>query len=220
MIIVAIDGPSGAGKSTVALRVAEALGLKVVDTGAIYRTVALAAVRAGIEPEQGAALAQLAAGLHLEMDRRDGATVVWLDGEDVSRAIRSQEASMAASRYSAVPEVRAALLELQRSLARREPGAVLEGRDIGTVVLPDADFKFFLTATAEERARRRHQELQARGEPSDYEELLRQTRARDAADEGRAVAPLRQADDALLVDADALTVDQVVATIARRVAGS
>ncbi|MBM4319900.1 MAG: (d)CMP kinase [Deltaproteobacteria bacterium] len=212
-MIIAIDGPAGSGKSTVARRVADELQLNVVDTGALYRAVALAARRAGIAVDDGARLAALVAGLDLRLERRGGLERLLLAGEDVSEAIRSPEIGQAASAYSARPEVRAGLLELQRCLAHRPPGAVLEGRDIGTVVCPDADHKFFLLADPQERARRRYAELLLRGSAPSYEEVLVATIARDRADEERATAPLRQAADALAIDSTRLDVEGVVQLI-------
>lgn len=216
-MIIAIDGPAGSGKSTVARRVAEELQLNVVDTGALYRAVALAARRAGIGVDEGERLAALLPGLDLRLERRGGGERLLLGGEDVSEAIRTPEISHAASAYAARPEVRGALLDLQRRLAHRPPGAVLEGRDIGTVVCPDADHKFFLTADPQERARRRHAELQAKGSTVGFEEVLQATLARDRADEERAAAPLRRADDALDIDSTRLDVEGVVQVILARV---
>ena len=212
--IVAIDGPAGAGKSTVARRVAEALGFTLVDTGALYRSVALAASRAGIgigdQPRLGTLATQLAAreAIRFVRDPERGLRI-HLDGEDVSEAIRTPEIAMAASTVSAVPAVRDALLDLQRQ-AGREGGVVLEGRDIGTVVFPDAEVKFFLTAGDEVRARRRHAELLTKGQDVSFEATLEDVRRRDEQDSMRPVAPLRQADDAILVDSSALDVDAVV----------
>jgi cytidylate kinase len=211
-ITVAIDGPAGAGKSTVAKRIAMALGYALVDTGAIYRAVALLASRAGIALDDDARLAQLVAGLDIDFRFEDGANHVFVSGEDVSLAIRAPEISMAASAVSARPAVRAGLLDLQRRLAGAG-GAVLEGRDIGTVVFPDAPVKIFLDATAQERARRRHDELVARGEPALYDDVLDEVRRRDAQDAGRDVAPLKAADDAIIVDSTRMSIDDVVARV-------
>lgn len=212
--IVAIDGPAGAGKSTVARRVAERLGFIRVDTGAIYRSVALLAQERGLRGE--AEIAELAEGLPL---RFEGERVL-VGPRDVSRAIREPEVSQAASVVSAMPRVRAALLELQRRIARAHPGgAVMEGRDIGTVVFPDAEVKVFLTASVLERARRRHEELAERGVPQPLEDVKREIEARDARDEGRAAAPLRRAEDAVLVDTTGKSVDAVVDEIVELVLG-
>ncbi len=205
-MIVAIDGPAGAGKSTVSRLLAERLGFVRLDTGALYRAVALAARRAGLPPEAGAALIPFVAGLRLEFGA-DGRLA--LDGEDVTDAIRTPAVSGDSSRYAAVPEVRAGLLELQRRLGRA-CDSVVDGRDIGTVVFPDADVKIFLTASAEERARRRRDELVSRGEPCDLGAVLEEIRQRDARDTGRAVAPLRQAEDAVVVDTTELDLEGAV----------
>lgn len=218
--IVAIDGPAGAGKSTAAKRVAARLGFAMVDTGAIYRAVALAASRRGLAFDDDAGLEALLPGLSIRFEPVPGGTQrVLLDGEDVSSAIRTPAMSLGASAVSARPVVRAALLDLQRRLARApgNPGAVLEGRDIGTVVFPDADVKFFLTASPEVRARRRYEELRAKGEPVRLEEVLADQVRRDRDDSSRAVAPLRPADDAVLVDTSALGLEEVVEALGRAV---
>lgn len=218
--VVALDGPAGAGKSTVARLVAQALQFTLIDTGAIYRSVALASQRAGLAWSDHEAVAaqatRLASGALRMLPDPNGAVRVELDGEDVSLAIRTPEMSLGASQVSAIPAVRAALLDLQRRSAA-EGGVVLEGRDIGTVVIPDAEAKFFVTASPEVRARRRHEELLARGTPSSYEQTLAEVIARDEADSKRAVAPLRAADDAVLVDTSSLAIEQVVERIVTRV---
>jgi cytidylate kinase len=215
--VVAIDGPAGAGKSTVTRKVAERLGYVIVDTGALYRVVALAAQRAGVDfddVERASRLAEaLVEGSAVQLRRgQDGAQQVMLRGQDVSGAIRTQIISQGASKVSAHPGVRAALLDLQRSQGR-EGAVVLEGRDIGTVVFPDAEAKFFLTASVEVRAQRRRDELAARGTPPSLEEVMREVTERDRRDSTRPVAPLRQADDAQLVDSSTLSVEQVVERI-------
>ena len=220
-VIVAIDGPAGAGKSTVTRRVAAALGYFVLDTGALYRCVALAAQRAGVSLDDDEKAAHLATRLAERQaikfiaDAERGQRVL-LDAEDVTLAIRTQAISQAASRVSALPGVRAALLELQRNIGNHG-GTVVEGRDIGSVVFPQAEAKFFLTATAEERARRRHAELVERGSLADYEAILREVQERDARDMHRAVAPLVQAQDARLVDSSSMSIEEVVATIVAQV---
>jgi CMP/dCMP kinase len=219
--IVAIDGPAGAGKSTVARRLADALAYVLVDTGAMYRAVALAAKRAGVAWTDGPRLAALAEGLvektALTFERDPGLGIrVKLAGEDVSEAIRTPDMAQGASTVSAHPEVRAVLLELQR-MAGRSGGVVLEGRDIGTVVFPDADVKFFLTASAEVRASRRHAELVAKGQTVTLEETLADVKRRDAQDEGRAVAPLKRADGSVLVDSTELTFEETVARMLKDV---
>lgn len=215
--VVAIDGPAGAGKSTVTRKVAERLGYVIVDTGALYRVVALAAERAGVgfdDAERVTALAEALVAEHAVQLRRDagGAPQVLLRGRDVSSAIRTQSIGQGASKVSAHQGVRKALLELQRSQGR-EGGVVLEGRDIGTVVFPDAEAKFYLTASVEVRAQRRRDELAARGTPPSLEEVLREVAERDRRDSTRPVAPLRQADDAQLIDSSALGIEQVVEVI-------
>ena len=211
--VIAIDGPAGSGKSTVARAVATALGYVYVDTGAIYRCVALAAQRRGIGFDQGPALAALAAGLAIEFRDDSGGQQVFLDDNDASTGIRAPEISMAASTISAHAPVRAALLELQRRLALGGAGAVLEGRDIGTVVFPDAGLKVYLSASVEQRAQRRFLELQQRGERCELAAVIDDLRARDQRDETRQAAPLRCAADAVAVDSTGLTVAQVVARI-------
>jgi CMP/dCMP kinase len=223
--IVAIDGPAGAGKSTAARRLAARLGFAMVDTGAIYRAVALAASRAGIAFDDDAALAPLLATVHIAFEAPPpgeplGSQKVLLDGEDVSQAIRTPAMSLGASAVSARPVVRAALLDLQRRLAAAPSnrGAVLEGRDIGTVVFPDADAKFFLTAAPEVRAQRRYAELQAKGGKETLAEVLADQTKRDRDDSARAVAPLRPADDALIFDSSRLDLEAVVEALAGAVA--
>lgn len=213
--VIAIDGPAGAGKSTVARNIAKALGFLLVDTGAIYRAVALAATRRGIDRKDGAAVAQLASdllGREALVFRRDAelGMRVMLEGDDVSDEIRTPEMGVGASEVSVHSKVREALLGIQRQ-AGAEGGVVLEGRDIGTVVFPDAELKFFLTASPEVRAQRRHAELVQKGNAPSYEETLEAVRARDHQDESRAVAPLRRAADAVLVDSSNLDFDGVVA---------
>ncbi len=226
--VVAIDGPAGAGKSTVARRLAEELGFVLVDTGAMYRAVALVAIRRGVSLHEASALGEIAAGLVREhalvFERGDDARGVRVKlgsappREDVSEAIRTPEVALAASVVSAHAEVRAALLDLQRQ-AGEGGGVVLEGRDIGTVVFPDAEAKIFLTASPQVRARRRFAEVQARGQTNDdgsavtLEQLEDEMERRDSQDVRRAVAPLRQADGALVVDCTALAVDDIVAQL-------
>ena len=239
-IRVAIDGPAGAGKSTVARRLADRLGYVLVDTGALYRTVALAAKRQGIpwddEAAVGAMAWQLIEARQIVLERvavevapvaegaggtdssrgtRGGSGVrVLLAGDDVSDAIRAPDMSLGASRVSAFPAVRKALLDAQRQ-AGAEGGVVLEGRDIGTVVFPDAEVKFFLTASAEVRAQRRFEELSTRGTPVTYEATLEDVNRRDKADTDRPVAPLRQADDAIWIDSSGEAIDGIVDEMAR-----
>lgn len=209
-LIVAIDGPAGAGKSTVARLAAQRLGFVLVDTGAIYRCVALAARQAGLEWSDEPAVRALLDRMDLSFRFEAGVNHVFLGGADVTEPIRSREVSRGASVVSAHPSVRAGLLELQRRLARAHPGgAVLEGRDIGTVVFPDAQVKFFLTASPEARARRRQGELGGVA----YEEVLAEISARDHVDQTRQVAPLRPAPDARHLDTTGLTAEEVVARV-------
>jgi CMP/dCMP kinase len=219
--IVAIDGPAGAGKSTVARLLADVLGFVLVDTGAMYRAVALAAQRAGVDWSDADPVGTLARSLvartALGFDRDPERGIrVRLDGADVTDAIRAPDIGMGASTVSAHKAVRDALLEMQRQ-AGRGGGVVLEGRDIGTVVFPDADVKFFLTARPEVRARRRFDELVAKGSRATFEQTLEDVRRRDEQDTTRAVAPLRQAPDATLVDSSEIGVDEAVTRMAERV---
>jgi cytidylate kinase len=212
--IVAIDGPAGAGKTTVSKALAERLGFTRVDTGAIYRTVALAAIRRGIALDDDAKLGALVNEIDVAFAYRDGATRVILtnaDGskDDVSEEIRTADMSLAASRVSARQPVRAGLLGLQRRLAG-DGGAVLDGRDIGTVVFPDAEVKFFLTASLDTRARRRYLELKAREEIVPLDRIKKEIEKRDRDDSSRALAPLKQAEDAVVIDTSDLSPDQVV----------
>ena len=197
---IAIDGPAGAGKSTLARALARELGYLYVDTGAIYRTVALRAREAGADPSDPEQVAPLLEDLDLRMDYGgDGVQRMYLSGRDVTEAIRENEISALASQVAALPAVREFLLEFQRKQAR-EHDVVMDGRDIGTVVLPQAGVKIFLTAAPEARARRRTTELLQRGQDADFDEILREIRQRDQQDENRPVAPLRQAEDAALLD--------------------
>lgn len=207
MISIAIDGPSGAGKSTLARRLAAQLGYVYVDTGAMYRSIGLFALRAGADCGNEQAVAALLPEIRLELTYEDGAQHILLNGEDVSEAIRTPEVAMAASAVSAHPSVRAFLLDAQRSLAARQ-NVLMDGRDIGTVILPHAQVKIFLTAAPEERARRRYEELAAKGQSVTYEEVLDDVRLRDYNDTHRAAAPLKAADDAVLVDTTGLTFDE------------
>lgn len=205
---IAIDGPSGAGKSTLAKALAEKLGFLYVDTGAIYRTVALSAQRGGADPSCGEQVAALLEGLEIRMSYGvDGLQHMYLGEEDVTDAIRVHAVSQCASQVAAVPEVRAFLLDYQRRMAR-EHNVVMDGRDIGTVVLPDADVKIFLTASAQVRAQRRALELRQRGQQAEFETILRDIEKRDLQDRTRAVAPLRQAEDAVLLDTSEMDLEE------------
>ncbi len=197
---IAIDGPSGAGKSSLARRCASRFGFLYVDTGAIYRTVGLAAFRRGIDRRDEAAVSAMLPELEIRMAYNEqGEQRMYLNGEDVSAAIRMPEISLCASDVSALPAVRAYLLEMQRKMAR-EHNVIMDGRDIGTVVLPDAELKIFLTASAEARAERRLKELAAKGMEADFVSVLRDIRYRDEQDSSRAAAPLRPARDSVTVD--------------------
>jgi CMP/dCMP kinase len=207
--IVAIDGPAGAGKSTVARSLARGLGYTYIDSGAMYRAVALLAARQGISYEDGEALSQLARRLRFEFVSDGESPRLLVDGEDVSRAIRTPEISRGSSEVSRWPGVRTALVEEQRRLGHRG-GAVMEGRDIGTVVFPDAEVKIYLTATPEERAHRRTAELRERGEDVDGAQVLRDVIERDERDMRRQHSPLRRAEDAVEVLTDGLTLSEVV----------
>ena len=214
-IAIAIDGPSGAGKSSLAKRCAEAFEFLYVDTGAIYRTVGLAAFRGDIDRRDSDAVEKLLPTLEIVLRYNENREQrMFLNGEDVSDAIRMPEVSIAASDVSALPVVRQFLMEMQRSLAR-ENNVIMDGRDIGTVVLPDAELKIFLTASAEERARRRVNQLQEKGVAADYEEVLRDIRYRDEQDSGRETAPLKQADDAVLVDTTGLEFEESFALLSQ-----
>lgn len=212
-INVAIDGPAGAGKSTIARAASKELGYIYIDTGALYRTVGLNAIRLGVDIQNDDAVAStLTDGLCVELKFVDGEQRMFLNGEDVSAEIRTPEASMAASRVSAVPAVRKYLFDLQKNLAKTN-NCIMDGRDIGTVVLPDADVKIFLTASPEARATRRYKELLEKGMEASYDDVLADMVKRDYDDSHRAIAPLKQADDAVLCDTSELTLEQSVKLI-------
>lgn len=215
-VVVTIDGPAGAGKSSVAKLLARKLGYRLLDTGAIYRSVALVAKSRGVAWSDAPACAQIARDLDIKFDFVGEKNHVFVGGEDVSAQIRTPDVSQGASQVSAHPEVRAALLDLQRRLGAGG-GVVVEGRDTGTVVFPAAEAKFFLTATDEERAKRRLNEL---GDKADFETVLREIRERDHRDASRDVAPMVPAKDAILVDSSTQTLEEVVDSLARHVAGA
>jgi cytidylate kinase len=218
-IRIAIDGPAGAGKSTVARMVAEKLGYIYIDTGAMYRAVTLQALVDNINIHDAAALTGIAGrvDISLRLDE-DGNTRIYLNNRDVTKEIRTPEVSGAVSLVSRVPGVRERMTRLQREMAARG-GVVMEGRDIGTQVLPDAEAKFFLTASAEERARRRFAELKQSGYSINYDQVIRDINKRDEIDSGRAVAPLKPASDARIIDCSGMTVEQVVNLILSEVSG-
>ena len=207
MVSVAIDGPAGGGKSTLARRLAAELGYIYVDTGAMFRTIGLYALRAGKDPKDNEAVNALLPEISLKFAFIGGEQHIYLNGEDVSTAIRTEEVGMAASAVGANPEVRAFLLGMQRDMAKTQD-VLMDGRDIGTVVLPDATVKIFLTASPEARATRRWKEYQQKGVEVSYEEVLADVRQRDYQDTHRAAAPLRQADDAQLLDTSEMNFEQ------------
>ena len=212
MINIAIDGPAGAGKSSVAKLAAKELGFIYIDTGALYRAVGIAVLRKGLETDCREDVLSVLPGVSIELAFVEGEQRVILNGEDVSRDIRLPEASMAASNVSAIPEVREFLLDMQKRFAR-ENNCLMDGRDIGTVILPHAKPKIFLTASPEVRADRRYKELIEKGTPKDYNELLEEIKLRDYNDSHRAVAPLKPADDAYILDSSDMPIDAVVEKI-------
>lgn len=223
-IAIALDGPAGAGKSTIARRAAAALNFIYVDTGALYRAVGLAASRRGIAPVASPEVDALLASVSVDLTfNEQGEQVVLLDGEDVSGLIRTPEASMTASKISAVPAVRAFLLDLQRSMAHTH-NVIMDGRDIGTVVLPDAQVKIFLTASPEARAQRRYKELAEKGMDVNYEDVLQDVIARDYNDTHRETAPLKPAEGCIMVDTTALdfeqSVDKIISVIKENIHGA
>lgn len=209
---IAIDGPAGAGKSTIARLAAKRLGFVYVDTGAMYRAIALYFLRKGIRPEDVQTIASLVQGAEITIRYVDGTQQVILNGEDVSGQIRTEEVGNMASATSAIPAVRAHLLELQRNLAA-SANVIMDGRDIGTCILPDADVKIFLTASTSVRAMRRYRELQEKGMMCNLEEIEQDIIERDASDMNRETAPLKQAEDAMLLDSSDMTLEQVVQAI-------
>lgn len=212
-MILAVDGPSGTGKSTTCRALAKRLDAKYVDTGAMYRVATLAVLRAGVDPSDTAAVIAATADLPLEVSDDPDSKQVLLAGEDVSRVIREDEVTRNVSAVSAVPEVRQNLVELQRKLAREAHRAIVEGRDIGTVVLADAPAKAFMTASAAVRAQRRHDQNVAAGIDSDFDTVLADVERRDAADSSRATSPLRPAEDATIVDTSEMTLEEVLDTL-------
>lgn len=217
-VVIAIDGPAGTGKSSVARGLARALNARYLDTGAMYRIVTLGVLRAGIDLADTTAIADVAQRVDLAVGFDPDEDRSYLAGEDVSAEIRGDAVTKAVSAVSAVPQVRARLVQLQRELASAPGSVVVEGRDIGTVVLPDADVKIFLTASAEVRARRRTDQNIANGRPADYDAVLADVKRRDHLDSTRAVSPLRAADDAIVVDTSEMNQDEVVTYLTELVA--
>ena len=211
---VAIDGPAGAGKSTIAKLVAKEKGYVYVDTGAMYRGLAIHFLENGIEAEEKEKIAEACKDADVTIRYEDGQQQVYLNGKNITAKLREEAVGNMASKSSAIPEVRAKLLELQRELARRED-VIMDGRDIGTCVLPDADVKVFLTASVETRAKRRYDELVEKGVACDLEEIARDIAERDERDSTREIAPLKQAEDAVLVDSSHMTIEEVVAAIVK-----
>lgn len=215
-MIIAIDGPSGAGKSTLAKRLAKQLGFIYLDTGAMYRALALKVLREGIDLSDDALLAEVVISTDIDLRENAGRLEVLLDGRDVAGEIRTPEVSQMASRISASKSVRARMLELQQAVGQRG-SLVAEGRDIGTVIFPEAEVKVFLDASARERARRRYQELKAAGREVDFDATLKEMEERDRRDSERALAPLRRADDAMVIDSSDLDADAVAAMVLARI---
>lgn len=213
MISIAIDGPSGAGKSTISRKAAEIFGFIYVDTGAIYRTIGLASKIRGISLDDKAAVMEMLTKLNIELKYNEsGEQHMYLDGKDVSRDIRLPEVSMLASKVSAIPEVRNFLVDMQRDMAKKYD-VIMDGRDIGTVILPDADLKIFLTADVNDRAQRRYEELRTKGMIKPFDEVLAEMKQRDEQDTLRAAAPLKAAEDAVMLDTSGNTLEQSIAEV-------
>lgn len=209
---VAIDGPAGAGKSTIAKRVAKEKGYIYVDTGAMYRGLAIHFLKKGISPEDKEAVAKACIDADVSIVYENGVQQVYLNGENITGMLRTEEVGNMASKTSAIPAVREKLLELQKTLAR-EKDVIMDGRDIGTNILPNADVKIYLTASVETRAKRRYDELASKGESCDLDEIARDIKERDERDMTREIAPLKKAEDAILVDSSDMTIDEVVSKI-------
>ncbi|WP_439256839.1 (d)CMP kinase [Lonepinella sp. BR2271] len=209
-MIITVDGPSGAGKGTLCYALAEKLGFALLDSGAIYRVTALAALKSAVDLADELALADLARHLDIQFLPENGEVSILLNGENVSGQIRTQEVADAASKVAVFPQVRTALLQLQQDFAQQGKGLIADGRDMGTVVFPNAQVKLFLDASSEERAKRRFKQLQNKGINGNFAQILAEIQDRDFRDRNRAVAPLKPADDALLLDSTTLSIDEVI----------
>lgn len=210
-MIITVDGPSGAGKGTLCYALAEKLGFALLDSGAIYRVTALAALKSAVKLDDELALATLARNLDIQFIPKNGEVEIILNNENVSGQIRTQDVADAASKIAVFPQVRAALLQLQQDFAKTDKGLIADGRDMGTVVFPNAEVKLFLDASAEERAKRRFKQLQSKGINGNFGQILAEIKERDFRDRNRPVAPLKPADDALLLDSTELSIEEVIA---------
>lgn len=210
-MIITVDGPSGAGKGTLCYALAEKLGFALLDSGAIYRATALAALKSAVKLDDELALATLARNLDIQFIPKNGEVEIILNNENVSGQIRMQDVADAASKIAVFPQVRAALLQLQQDFAKTDKGLIADGRDMGTVVFPNAEVKLFLDASAEERAKRRFKQLQSKGINGNFDQILAEIKERDFRDRNRPVAPLKPADDALLLDSTELSIEEVIA---------
>ncbi|WP_457643271.1 (d)CMP kinase [Persephonella sp.] len=208
-MIIAIDGPAGSGKSTIAKMLAKKLGFTYIDTGAMYRAVALKVKNSGIDPDSEKDVVELMKKTNIQLLNSDGSVKVLLDGKDVSNLIRTEEIGKTASQIARHPQVRKVLVQMQREMGKKAVNAVIEGRDTGTVIFPDADLKIFLTASPEERAERRYRELKEKGLNVTYQQILKEVKERDYLDETRKDSPLRPADDAVVIDTTGKTLQQV-----------